>query len=524
MRYIYIICIATIILNNPNYAGNDSLSHYSIHELIFHSSLEKDAFNCLNEEKSCNFMKIALATDPSVSYKEYEQYKTHFYDFLDQVKEHRRFQMRPQRQIRYIFNAVHDEYFRLYRENPLFSDIFTSGIFNCATASVLFALAFEYYSIPYNIIVVRNHVYLLAYPEHQSIAVETTNPLRGALLVFDQRGKTQAVQTLLEMKLVTQEEVARKGIDRVFSEVYLAEDIINLSELIGILYSNKAAAQFDFTMNKDTYELLKKSSFFYPGRLTTLKLFLNLAFLIDRADYQDIDTYRFLADLEKFTSFGISDNDISLYGLSFLSRAFSDGNEAIMDSIHYWLNKNLTFENVLSELNYTYYFNKSLKSVNEYRFDEAFTSLEEAYKIKPGDFDLNQIFMQITSVKLRSKNSPIEKLDFLISISERMPEVMGNKRFLTLYQATMLDVINYYYIKSDFDLAEYYRSDFELRFTPEDVVAWEILRYLEEVYSRASLFYFRSNRISRARAILLSGLEYAPNSNELKSKLNFLRR
>lgn len=522
MRSICIVFLALIVFNTLSFAGNDTLPHYSIDELVFHSPLEEDAFKCLPEENDCHYMKNALATDETVTHEEYQQYKKHFYEFLDELKEHRRFQRKPERQIRYIFNAIHDEYFRLYQETPHFSDIFTDGVFNCVTASVLYALAFDYYSIPYDVILITEHVFLLAYPQQHSIVVETTNPLRGGLRTISQRDKTRAVQSLIDMKLVLQEEVNRRGIDRIFNEMFHSEDIVNLHELIGILYLNKASVQSDMVWNTETYEFLKKSSVFYPDQMTTVRLLLNASIILDQSDYKDSNTYRILADLEKFTSFGISQNDIIQQGILYINKALSENNEAVLDSIHQWFNRYHSVDEIISELNFVFHYNKSLKLINEYRVDEALPLLEAAYKINPDDHNLNLLFIDVLTMKLKSGESN-DDYEWLSSMANRIPELMDNKRFQTLYQGTLLDLVNQHYVRNNFEMAEKFRSDFERIFAPEDLASPNITRYLEEVYSRASLLYFRLNRISRARAVLVSGLEYAPYSMELKDKLDYLR-
>ncbi|MFN2395811.1 MAG: hypothetical protein ABR597_09005 [Bacteroidales bacterium] len=523
MRSIFIVILAVIVINTLSFAGNDTLSHYSIDELVFHSPLEKDAFDCLLEEQSCHYMKNALATDETVTHVEYQQYKKHFYEFLDEVKEHRRFQRKPERQIRYIFNAIHDEYFRLYQETPHFSDIFTHGVFNCATASVLYALAFEYYSIPYDIILIPEHVYLLAYPQQHSILVETTNPLQSGFRAINQREKARAVQSLVDRKLLLQEEVNRKGIDRIFNEMFHSEDIVNLHELIGILYLNKASVKSDMVWNTETYEFLKKSSVFYPDQMTTVRLLLNASIILDQSNYKDSNTYRTLADLEKFTSFGITHNDIIQQGVFYINRALSDNNEAVLDSIHQWFNRYHSVDEIISELNFVFYYNKSLKLINEYRVDEALPLLEAAYMINPDDHNLNILFIDVLTMKLKSGDSKDYDYEWLSSMANRIPELMDNKRFQTLYQGTLLDLVNHHYVRKNFEMAEKFRSDFERIFAPEDLASPNIIRYLEEVYSRASLLYFRKNFISRAKAVLVSGLEYAPYSMELKDKLDYLR-
>ncbi|MFW5707129.1 MAG: hypothetical protein ACOC12_04345 [Bacteroidota bacterium] len=518
-----VIFAVALLFFFPVSAQKDSLSLYSSQELMFHSAFEEDAFQCLAGGVSCHYMKNALATDSDITTQDYQQYKTRFYGFLDKLKENRRFRRKPEKQISFIFSEIHDEYFQLYTKAPLFSKIFTHGEFNCVTASALFAMAFDYYSIPYDIILLTDHVYLLAYPQQESIVVETTNPLRGAMQSYNQREKLTAVQSLVEMKVVTQEDVNRKGIDRVFSEVYLSEDNPSLHQLIGTMYYNEALQRSDEMLYEDAYELYKKASFMYPNRITTGLLLMTATETLDRADHKAPYTYRILGDLEKFIPFGIPPDAITRQGVSFLSKAVNEGNEPLMDSIYNWINLNITREEILEEVKFTYYYNKSLKRINEVRYDEALDILEIAYSIKPYDPHINLMFLDILTWKVTTESGREESYQLIKSIANKYPGLAHSKRFQMLYQGAMLSLINHCYVLEKFDLAENYRSEFELKFAPEDVDSRDIIRYLEEVYSRAALYYFRYNRISKAKEVVLSGLEYAPESAELKSKLMALR-
>lgn len=514
----FVTGINTITFSNP-----DTLNVFHIEELTFHSKLEEDAFKCLKFDAKCELFKLALATDPDITALEFESLMQEFYGFLDGLKQNRKFGRKPKIQIDFIFKAIHDKCFRLYKESPLFSHIFINSDFNCLTATVLYALAFDYFDIPYQNILLTDHVYLIAYPGELSIVVETTNPLMGTRTTIGSREKARAVQSLLNMKLITEQDIQQKGVEDVFNEFYLAEDTPDLIQLIGSLYFNFAMVEANVLRYMPAYELLKKSSFLYPRVSTNSVLMIFAATILNGADIKDKETYRVFSDLEKFIAFGIPRQAIIDQSYSYLEMANKSGQHQLIDSVYLWMYQSFNDSIIKAELKFTYNFDKAIRLLNNHREDEALEFLEKAYLLRPFDDNVNTLMFQILSRKLQTGRSPENNYHSVKEFAGRFESLLENSSFVMLYQHALLETMNHHYLYNNFDSAEKFRIEFEQKFTPEAIVSSEILGYFEQVYSRASLLYYHENKISRAKEVLTSGLKYAPNSFELRSKLNQLR-
>lgn len=501
----------------------DTLNLFRFHNLVFHSDFERAALHCYDSGGDCDYFFIAMATDPNSSRAEAEKFKAGFYQFLDGLKADRRFSRNQKTQVSHIFKSIHNQYFRLYHENPLFSEIFTNGNFNCLSASALFAMAFDHFGIPYEIILLPDHVYLLAYPNESSIVVETTNPLRGAIFSIDSREKAKAVQSLLDLKIVSQEEVNQKGVDRVFNETYLSKETPDLRQLMGALYFNMAAHETENLRYKPAYELYKKSSVIYPRRVTTAQLILHSALFIAQNDFENPETYRVLAEMEKFIDFGIPRNALVEQSLMFTNSLQSDGKLNQADSAYVWLMNGFTDEQIKNELSFAFHYNKTLVFLKSYKYDEALSSIETAYLMKPDDIDASYLLMELIMQKIRSTRTLVQGYEIMKSMSERLEPLNQNRRFNGFFQFVYLELYNHYVLAGNFEQAEKYRAEFEERFQPGSIESAETIQYLEEVYSRASVFYFHARRRTLARNLLNSGLNYIPESYELRSKLNALR-
>ncbi len=509
-----------------SYSESPPLNRFTIADLTFHSELEKQAFHCITTDSACDWLLAAMATDPEMNKEEFTRYKADFYHFLDQLKTHRKFTRKNKKKISFIFDEIHDQYFKLYKDNPFFSEIFTRGNFNCLTASVLYAIAFDYYNIPYEVVIHPEHVYLLAYPGESSIVVETTNPLQGTDRVFTNREKEKIVQELLEMKMVSQQELAQKGTFKIFSEYYLSEESGDLGKAIGGLYRNEGIKHAQEMDNKMAYESLKKSSVLYPSVINNAMILNFNGILLAQQQYKEEYTYQLLADLEKFLDTNINEQIIISLGIDFMNFAWEKNDISLSDSIYQWMDKHFTHQHIRQEISFTYHYNSALFLYAYSGGKGALDHLEKAYNLKPDDYNTKDMLFNHIVNDLYNNGRTMswdEIYKEILHYSQKYEAIMQNENFQTLHQSVLLSRINAHYIDGKFEEAEKLREEFENLHQPGTAIDLSILRQIEQIYSRASLYYFRSGRKTSARKVVSSGLQYVPDSYELKSKMEVLR-
>lgn len=80
----------------------------------------------------------------------------------------------PKLKLRRIFSQTKKTFLYDYKRYAFFPDIFTERTFNCVTGTALFAIIFDELDIPYNIVKMPNHAYLIAYPNQYDIGIEST--------------------------------------------------------------------------------------------------------------------------------------------------------------------------------------------------------------------------------------------------------------------------------------------------------------------------------------------------------------
>lgn len=521
MRYTLLLFFTILTAGFLSAAEHDSVNLVKFHNLTFYSPLEEEAFKSLLTDDP-EYFKAALATFEGIDQRLFDEYDAAFNKILNEIEADKNFSKKPKKQIQFIFDEIHERYFSLYTENPLFIDIFSNGNFNCLTASVLYAIAFEKYGIPYEIKIIPYHAYVLAYPESESHVVETTNPRKGATLLFDSKDKYNSVQDLIEMKLVTQEEVNEKGIDRVFSDNFLGTETLDLKQAIGALYLNASLKELERYRYPETYELMKKSSYLYPKKTTTASLLVYAATILEQRDYRKIETFRILAEMENYFCLGVPESLINDEFNYFMANEFNNRNSASVDSIYHYLSQNLSKKEIRDDVSFSYYFEKGRNLYLDYHYDSAMACFEKAYQLNPEDKNTHEILTDLAYQKARNSNSIEGAYKSVKDCACKFVKLNQNPGFLSLRVLTLLDQMNDKFITQKSSEAEMYREELEEIMNPQILNNADVLQYMQAVYSRGATYYFRSGRKTQAKNILESGLRYAPDSYELKSKLDAL--
>lgn len=516
-----LLCFVSFSAHSENDA--DSLNVIRQTDLLFHSDFEKSVFQLLGAGVSTDFFKLALASDPNITAGEFEKMNEAFSKTVIKIKNSSGFVKKPKKQVKFVFESLHDEFLKLYAMRSGFSEIFENGNFNCLNATLMYAIAFERLGIPFEAKILPNHSYLIAYPGTISQVVETTNPLKGTTMVFDSRKKANSVQELVNLKLVSQEEVDEKGVDRVFSDNYLGEETVDMKQLIGALYYNAGLLKLEAYHYLEAYELLKKSSFLYPKKITTSALLFCLGNVLNQRDYDNTDFFSLLAELERFFPFGVPESSISDEFSIFMEKKTNDEKFAQVDSAYTYLAKHLDSESLKNELCFSYHYAKAISLYTNSQLNASIENIELAMEANPNNKPSKDIYTELILEKIRKSESIFDALDLLEAYSSDYEYLNETKKFISFYQSIFLDVIKLSYFNQDPEYGEYARAEFETVFPPEKITEPGVTKYLEQIYSLAAMYYFGKNQLDKAKSVLLKGLEYAPESYELKSKLNALK-
>jgi hypothetical protein len=81
--------------------------------------------------------------------------------------------------LHYVFTKTHQKFLKNYREYATFTQLTSSGTYNCLTGTALYALILEQLSFKYQIIETNYHIFLLTDSQGGKILFEATDPLKG---------------------------------------------------------------------------------------------------------------------------------------------------------------------------------------------------------------------------------------------------------------------------------------------------------------------------------------------------------
>src|SRR5690606_6287336 len=196
-------------------------------DLTFESSLEEEFFfKALSSQSKENILGLFLAMDKNVGEHDLVNYNKHFASGIVEVSSSRLDKKSPEKKIKTIYNTAHQHFLKKYEFKNHFSDIFTTGAYNCVSATALYAMIFNELDIPYSIKETPTHVYLISYPSTHSILVETTDPA-GGYYVLNDKFKAQFVENLKESKLISEAEFRNSTTNDIFNEYYFTESDIS---------------------------------------------------------------------------------------------------------------------------------------------------------------------------------------------------------------------------------------------------------------------------------------------------------
>ena len=151
------------------------------------------------------FKLLHAIDNPTYDEEKASRLEKGFYAFVEDL-EAKIQKKKNKKAIEILYEAIHEQYFSKYIENPNFSDIFSKREYNCVTATALYALALDHLNIPYEIRETVVHVYMIVYPATDKIILESTTP-GSKLQHITQKEVEEYKQALISNKMITANEL-----------------------------------------------------------------------------------------------------------------------------------------------------------------------------------------------------------------------------------------------------------------------------------------------------------------------------
>lgn len=232
MRFVFFLCIMVPVMamaqNQPD--------PYRLIE--YHSDFERKVFQSMRSGDT-NHIQLLMAasgsSDSALSEKATQSLES-IIDDLDSAKLRRK---RPKKQIKKIFESVHDRLLKKYRYENQFCEIFEDGDFNCLSATAVYSYMLTRLGIENLLIESPSHVYVIAYIEDEQWVMESTDPSNQGYFELTDKAREKQLDQLVEQKIITVEERNSPGLDSILQELY-PNRAITATELVSYQYTNQA--------------------------------------------------------------------------------------------------------------------------------------------------------------------------------------------------------------------------------------------------------------------------------------------
>lgn len=526
---VFSLLLLCLLLSLSAYAQDqDQEITYSFHTApSFHSQQEGDAFEQFRQKDELDSrFALLYAITPSSNSQQAALFAGQLQRFTEELRPKIERQKKPEKKIKKIHKAVHQAFLKKYVLKNYFPDIFTKGEYNCVSATALYGLVLEQLGIPFTFKETPTHVFLLAYPDTERIALESTDPQVG-YLVFDHKFKSQYIAQLRKMKLVSEEEFKSKGLETLFEEMYFDNQDISFQELIALQYYNDGLYQFDEENYQAGLGQFEKAYQLYPSSRIAYLIYNSTLLAMEKKNYSDSIYIDHMARLAGFDGLGeLKDMVKGEFARFTLDQLSSKAQGDYYTRMYHKLVGQLSDSLLISDLSHIYFYENSRVAYNKGDFTTALSHIEKAYELFPEDTDNLALLNACLGQRLNTINSLDEQSGFMEKFLDTHPRLRQNNIIYSqLLQLYIMQFTQAYGLGQE-KKGKDYKQRFEKAYSQglEQSEGYLLDSHLlGRAYSVAAVHYFRKGQTAHARQLLNKGLEYAPGNMELLQRRKMIR-
>ncbi|MEP1152116.1 MAG: hypothetical protein ABJH08_10355 [Balneola sp.] len=484
------------------------------------SEAEKDIFS--NWEKSdfhqqTSYQQFLRATEETSLLSEF--YQTHKAELQQKIRS----RDNNKKKAEIIYDYLHKEVFTKYDLNARVADLFLNKTYNCVTATSFYVSMAEEFGIPFTIYETPSHVYAAVTHQNKDVIIELTSPSNG----FDFGSNIEdLLQTLIDSKLISRDEVAEKGANQLYNEYVAQKNPISKKQLLGIQYHNEALILADQSRYEEAYNQMNKAVALYPNQVFSeaykyIVTISQLDFMLNSSQ-----NHALLSSLLVSTK---NDSVLSYTMINYLGELVEDllkfeENFELTAQLITDAENNITRDSFLDEKlqNYTVYMytvfaqNASLKGETL----SAKNHIEEALKLDPTNKRLITYYVSVTS-SYATKLSQIGLFETARStideLASNYPEgypIINESRVQVILDALISVPMN---IENETKLLSEIKLAYSIQ--PDNIY---LKSFSATVFHELAMQQIRNNNYEQAKALVLSGLSYNPSDATLRSDLDLI--
>lgn len=480
----------------------------------YHSSFERECFADLYTDKEVDFLVFFIAADKTQTKEDYLRIKEKLDAFCASTLKSGLMEKPPKKQLKTLYKQVHGTYLDKYELENNFSAIFQDGRYNCVSGSALYASIFTCVGIPFAIQEYPTHVNLVAYPNGEQIAVETTDPATGYMVISDKM-KREYADYLRDNKLISEAEY-NQGPEAVFQANYFDSEVIDFRQLAGIQYYNNALYASEREENLTAMDLAVKAYVLYPTDITLFALLSATTFCIENniGDAKErIKEYELAAH---FLENGIDGEYlIGQFEAVAIDHMIAKRDTSLFSAIYRGLQKSASdslFKHD-AELIYNYQMARYFTMLGN--TEQTMPYVLRAYELDATNLEVEALTVASLAdwVKYESMEASITMMD---SVLVRYPALKQNRNVESWQANAYLEYFGVNYRDGQPQTAEKYRARFEEMAKSKSLSELGVsVRLFEAAYHEGVVYYFKRSKYKQVDDLLAAALSIEPNNRHI---------
>lgn len=481
---------------------------------LFYNSFERNAFEKLVNGDSVREFDFFLAVD----FFEPQLRIQGKIDKYARSLQARISKMNDRKKLRTVFNAVHNDWLKIYQEEAYFGQIFEDGTFNCVTSTALYAFILDQLQIPYQIVKLPNHVYLVADPGDHGMLYESTNPMQGAIS-FDDGFKSDFVSFLLRNKRISEEEARSLSMQELFSVYFINHQPVSLLQLAGIQYYNKGVVQYNQGFYTKSFKSFEKASLLFDDGVIS---YMKSNALIQMLNRQHVHRKYDGATLAYFLNTNDSSAEAWQYGQEYFRHVTHEllTNHPDVSAYCEYFSR---FSEVLElkdtlEFYQTYFSMLGYYYSTQQQFYSALGMYRRAHALNSENIQIREWIRQSVAGHLVRPETGTADPDSLEKYAGLFSFLNHDRWFQQYRLYSYASIIADHFNTGNPVLGDLYLSKMEkyLGFARTPPASD---RLVAKAYMQAGAYYIRQSRYGQAERLLRNGLQRVPGSNDLKHLL-----
>ncbi len=522
----YWLLLLSFFLLARGYAQTAQLktdSQYVFSMDLFTSESERKLFTSVATGKEINYLSLFLLSDPSFktssSVEGVNERITSFVSNSGFVSKGENYKSKD---LKKLYKDIHDAFLSQYIENPRFSQMFEDGGFNCATATALYALLLDQFSIQYHIRETPDHVYIIADPEKNNVVFETTAP-GASFYTISEKDKTKFVEYLYNNKIISKEQWITGDKKQLFDRYYYSDEVIDKRKLAGLLYYNLGIAAFNNENQEEAYKNFEKAYFLYPS--ARIKYFVSVCLvnvLLKNNMSENEHAYPYYLRLIETFNKDLAEGMLKEYMENVTQRLLFKSPQAEKYFQFYKKVSPQVKDSALSkDIRYTHYYHAAHYYSIKGKYDSSLLYLDSVYALNKDDLLVQELVTGTVEEILKKLGEDEQALmkslnDFFV----RYPFIdRYNSRFGDVYALCLTRAALKSYKADKKKEGANYLSEIEALMKKQTDFLKKNENYLTAAVLEGYYYYVRHREYKEAKTFLLHVTTYLPNNEEVQLRI-----